>query len=67
MTNAINLARTLAKGKKNLAALKAAHANPMTSPAGKATLEQAIVTQAQINANLERVVLEPRGRTAASE
>jgi hypothetical protein len=49
-------AARLAKGKKNLSALKAAAANPKTSPVGKKTMEEMIVRQAQINAKLEKLV-----------
>ena len=51
----LNWARTLTKGKKNLSALKAARDNPTTSPAGKETLEQAIVMQAELNDRLEKM------------
>jgi hypothetical protein len=46
----------LARGKKNLSALKAVAAKPTTSPASKKTLEQMIVDQGVLNAKVEKML-----------
>ncbi len=53
----------LARGEKNLSALKAARANPKTSANGKATLEVAIVMQGQINQKLAKLATNPINKT----
>jgi hypothetical protein len=46
----------LSRGRKNLAAMKAAQANSKTSPAGKKTLAEMIVQQTMLNEKLEKAL-----------